>query len=281
MKTEKVITWILIIFIMFPIILLFSQSFMGEIELEGIYDLNTNYNERVTVKDLIPIPRKFTLSQYAKLICDSPNYFHLYKNSFEIVIPTVIINLLVSILAAVGIYYKKSGINYKLIFFYAVLLLLPFEIISVPQFIAFMNLSLIDSKLSLILSNAFSPIGIFIILIFLKRVPYSTIEAAKIDGANNIKILSSIVLPQIKQGILLSSIFVFIDSWNMIEQATIFMTTQSKMPLSVLLGDIIKSNPELTSAASIIYIVPVLFLFIGMIGYLGIDYLEDETCEKE
>ncbi len=92
-------------------------------------------------------------------------------------------------------------------------------------------------------------------------VPNSIIEAAKLDGANQLQVLLKIVLPYSKSGIASLVILNFIDNWNMVEQPLVFLKDRLKYPLSVFLTGI-KDAGATAFVCSVMTMVPVFFLFM-------------------
>ena len=99
-------------------------------------------------------------------------------------------------------------------------------------------------------------------------------EAAKLDGAGEWKIFSSVYIPLCKSVIYSVAILVFIDYWNMVEQPLILLSDPETHPLSVFLSKINAGDIGLAFAVATIYMVPPLLLFLYSEDYLidGISY---------
>jgi len=98
----------------------------------------------------------------------------------------------------------------------------------------------------------------------MKAIPISYIEAAEIDGANKFYTFIHVVVPQMKAGIAALAMLVFIEYWNIVEQAVIFINEYYREPLSVYLSRIASGNVSLISAASCVYMfLPLWFLVLG------------------
>jgi multiple sugar transport system permease protein len=78
--------------------------------------------------------------------------------------------------------------------------------------------------------GAFAPFSVFLLTKFMRRIPASLIEAAKLDGASEWQVFTRIFLPQCKSALYSIAILVFIDYWNMVEQPLILLSDADKQP---------------------------------------------------
>ncbi|MDE7270535.1 MAG: carbohydrate ABC transporter permease, partial [Acetatifactor sp.] len=133
---------------------------------------------------------------------------------------------------------------------------------------------LLDSYWAIWLPGIFSPFAVYLLTKFMKRIPYSVIEAAQIDGAGEWQIFRRICLPLCKGALCSAAILVFIDYWNMVEQPLILLSDAEKHPLSVFLSKINAGDVGLAFAVATIYMVPSLLIFLYGEEYLvdGITY---------
>lgn len=157
---------------------------------------------------------------------------------------------------------------------YILAVLLPFQVTLVPNYLVLdkihraLDFQILDTHLSIILPGIFTSFGVFLLRQFIRDIPSEIIEAARIDGAGYIKILFKVVLPMIKPAIFSLVILTFIDNWNLIEQAVIFIDTPAKMPLSVFLENIYYNDYKVFFAGAVLYIIPALVIFIKGEKYL-------------
>lgn len=117
-------------------------------------------------------------------------------------------------------------------------------------------------------SGNVSAIGVFLIRQQIQDFPQETLEAARLDGASEYRIYRSIVKPNLSSAIAAALILIFIDNWNIVDQAVIFLREPYQQPLSVYLCQILEEQPDIFYAASVFYAVPVLLIFL-----MGQDYL--------
>ena len=138
---------------------------------------------------------------------------------------------------------------------------MPLQSVLVPNYLIASLLGIKDSYAAIILPGIFSPFGVFLARQGMKSLPKGYFEAARIDGANNLYIILHIVIPQMKSSIASLCILNFIEYWNLVEQAIIFIDDYTKEPLSVYLSRLSQGRSGLVFAASCVYmLLPIWFL---------------------
>ena len=268
-----------ILFLM-PIILTITNSFMAASEISANYGSvfatgdnggKVYISEKVNLKF---IPDMVSFSQYITVLFKSPEYLLKFWNSVILVGPIVIFQLLVASLASYG-FARYSGRLRQVIFFaYIILMLMPYQVTLVPNYLVADWLNILDSYWAIWLPGIFSPFAVFLLTKFMKRIPTSVIEAAQIDGAGEWQIYRRICMPLCKGALCSAAILVFIDYWNMVEQPLILLSDPETHPLSVFLSKINKGEIGLAFAVATIYMVPSLLVFLYGEEYLvdGITY---------
>ena len=126
----------------------------------------------------------------------------------------------------------------------------------------------------MILPGIFSPFSVCLLAKVMKRIPLSYIEAAKLDGANEIQMLAGICVPLCKGPIVSVVMLVFIDCWNMVEQPLVLLGDVDMHPLSVFLSQINTGDIGLAFAVGVVYMVPTVLMFLYGEEYLA----EGITC---
>ena len=268
-----------ILFLM-PIVLTITNSFMAASEISANYGsiFATDANggkvyiaERVNLKF---IPDMVSFSQYNTVLFKSPEYLFKFWNSVILVGPIVAFQLIVASLASFGFARYRGRIREIIFFMYIILMLMPYQVTLVPNYLVSDWLNLLDTNWAIWLPGIFSPFAVFLLTKFMRRIPESVLEAAQIDGAGEWQIYRKICLPLCKGAICSAAILVFIDYWNMEEQPLILMTDAEQHPLSVFLSKINAGEIGLAFAVATIYMVPSLLIFLYGEEYLvdGITY---------
>lgn len=263
-----------------PIVLTITNSFMSASEISSNYGsvFATNSNggkvyisEKVNLKF---IPDMVSFSQYVTVLFKSPDYLYKFWNSVILVGPIVVFQLTVASLASYGFARYRGRIREIIFFAYIILMLMPYQVTLVPNYLVSDWLKLLDTNWSIWLPGIFSPFAVFLLTKFMRRIPTSVVEAAQIDGAGEWQIYKKICLPLCKGAICSAAILVFIDYWNMVEQPLILLSDAEKHPLSVFLSKINAGEIGLAFAVATIYMVPSLLIFLYGEDYLvnGITY---------
>ena len=263
-----------------PIVLTITNSFMSATEISANYGsifATTESGGKVFVSETVNlkfIPDMVSFSQYITVLFKSPEYLLKFWNSVILVGPIVIFQLTVASLASYG-FARYNGRLRQIIFFsYIILMLMPYQVTLVPNYLVADWLNILDTNWSIWLPGIMSPFAVYLLTKFMKRIPVSVIEAAQIDGAGEWQIFRKICLPLCKGALASAAILVFIDYWNMVEQPLILLSDQEKHPLSVFLSKINSGEIGLAFAVATIYMVPSLLVFLYGEEYLveGITY---------
>ena len=251
-----------------PTVLTFTNSFMSQSEISANYGAvfqNANSSTKTYISEQVNlkfIPDKVSFNQYATALIKSPDYLLKFWNSVLLVIPIVLLQVAIATLAAYSFTRYRGKIKTFLFFFYVILMLMPYQVTLVPIYLVSDWLGILDTRWSIILPGAFAPFSVFLLTKFMRRIPKSLIEAAKLDGAGEWFIFTRICLPQCRSALYSIAILVFIDYWNMVEQPIVLLPDATKQPLSVFLSTINASEVGLAFAVATIYMIPSLLLFL-------------------
>ena len=254
-----------------PTVLTFTNSFMSESEIKSNYGMvfSTTTGGYVSkTVNLKFIPDKVTLSQYITGLIKSPDYLIKFWNSMILVVPIVLLQVAVACVAAYSFTRWRGRIRSGIFFFYVILMLMPYQVTLVPNYLVSDWLGILNTRWSIILPGIFAPFSVFLLTKFMRRIPYSLIESAKVDGAGEWEIFTKICLPQCRSAIYSIVILVFIDYWNMVEQPLILLQDTDQQPLSVFLSQVNAGEIGLAFAMATIYMIPSLLLFLHGEEYL-------------
>ncbi len=269
-----VIAAIFAITFLLPTVLTVTNSFMSQTELSANYGpvfdslkggATTYVADKVTLKF---IPDTVSFSQYATVLFKSPEYLLKFWNSVILVVPIVIGQVAVAALAAYSFMRYRGRAREILFFVYIILMLMPYQVMLVPNYLVADWTGLLNTRWSIILPGIFAPFSVFLLTKFMRRIPSSLIEAAKLDGASEWRIFTRICLPQCRSALYSIAILVFIDYWNMVEQPIILLSDPDKQPLSVYLSTINAGEVGIAFAVAVIYMIPSLLIFLHGEEYL-------------
>ncbi len=175
----------------------------------------------------------------------------------------------------VGFGFARCSFPFKKFWFGCVLLsmMIPFQVIMIPQYILFNQLGWVGTYLPLIVPQ-YCAQGFFVFLNvqFIKGIPIELDEAARIDGAGTVQIFVRIILPLIKSSIVTSAIFSFMWRWDDFLAALLYLNRPSKYPVSLALK--LFSDPTSGSdwgamfAMATLSLLPIFIIFLTMQKYL-------------
>ena len=263
-----------------PIVLTITNSFMTGDEITANYGAVfgsgqsdsdgavTKYiSESVNLKF---IPDMVSFTQYVTVLFNSPSYLLKFWNSVFLTVPVVVFQVAIAALAAYG-FSRYRGRKREIVFFgYIILMLMPYQVTLVPNYLVSKWLDLLDTRWAVILPGIFAPFSVFLLTKNMRRVPKAYIEAAQLDGAGEWQIFSQVCLPMCRNAIISVAMLVFIDYWNMVEQPLIMFSDTEMYPLSVFLSEINSGEVGVAFAVAVIYMVPTLLMFLW-----GEEYLEE------
>ena len=263
-----------------PIVFTICNSFMGSSEITANYGMifeTTDSGAKKFISEVVNlkfIPDKVSFSQYITVLLKSPDYLLKFWNSVILVVPIVVFQLVVACLAAYGFTRYQGRIREIIFFTYIILMLMPYQVTLVPNFMVSKWLHLLDTNWAIWLPGIFSPYAVFLLTKYMRRIPTAILEAAKIDGAGERQIFAHICMPLCKGALCSVAILIFIDYWNMVEQPLIMLAEEQMHPLSVFLSKINAGEIGLAFAVATIYMVPTLLVFLYGEEYLveGITY---------
>jgi putative aldouronate transport system permease protein len=200
------------------------------------------------------IPVDFTLATYKQLLTEDKMIRTMGNTVFITVVGTAI-NLLMTILFAYPLsrkYIYIKGIVLKMVIF-----TMLFNGGMIPDYILIKKLGLIDSLWALIIPGAISAWNLIILINFFKALPDELEESAKIDGASDLRILLQIVIPLSMHAIATIALFCAVAKWNTFFSAIIYINSVKKLPLQVMLRQIIMLDEAIgTSTDNIINMPP-------------------------
>ena len=279
---KKIGTYFIIIIVAmsfaFPIFLTITNSFMDEDEVVMHYgnvlskdgDWTTKSGYISEKAELTFVPDYWSIKQYVTALFLSPDYLMKFWNSVFLVTPIVVLQLLVAILAAYAFTRYRSKTSERLFFVYTMLMLLPFQVTLVPNFLIAKALNIYNTYWSIILPGVFSTFSVYMLTKYMRRIPIDIIEAACLDGANEWDLFTKICMPLCRSAIISTGILVFIEYWNMVEQPLVLLEDVSKHPLSIFLSEINMGEVGLAFAVAVIYMMPTIF-----VSLCGEEYLID------
>ena len=250
-----------------PLLMLCADSLMGSRELAEICGaVLADQGEWAGFRFFPNYP---TLRAYVRLLLDSPEYFTAFWNSMLHTLGVLAGQLLTAVPAAWAFARFEFPGKKMLWFLYMLLMILPFQVTMVSGYLVLSGIHLMDTHGAVILPGIFSTLPVFILQKTFAGLPGEVVEAARLDGAGNVRIFLDIGLPLGMPGIFSILILGFLEYWNAIEQPMTYLKTEARWPLSLYLPQMITRETASAFAASIVTLLPAVLLF-----FTGQEYLE-------
>ncbi len=205
-------------------------------------------------------------SAYADFFVWEPSYLHALTNSVVIAFASSCGAIVTAVLAA----YVFAKVRFRgrevLFYLYIIVMMMPFQVTLLPQYMASKTMRIYDTPLALILPGIFAPFAVFLLTQVMKSVPDELIEAARLDTSSTWRVILHILVPAIRPGIVCAWVLVFTEQWNAVAEPLILMETREKYPLAVVLNEVraldAGSGMTLPFAATVAFAVIPLLLFL-------------------
>ena len=221
------------------------------------------------------IPKDFTLANYVG-VWHRVDLMRYFINSMIVAGVTVVLNLILSSLAAYPL--ARMEFKGKKITFFAILatIMIPFQAIMLPVYLITLKLHLVDSYgdifgfIGLVMPFAVSAFGIFLMRQAFLAIPREMEEAAIVDGCNVFQVFWKVLLPMVKPSLAVLAIFTFIGSWGEFLWPSIVLTKEAMYTLPVGVNNLqgmFSSNWRYIAAGSIISTIPIIIFFLCMQRY--------------
>lgn len=214
------------------------------------------------------LPSWPTLQPLAELLLDTPQFFSVFWNTCLLAFAQIAGQLVVAAPASWAFAKLRFAGRRFLLLGYIALMVLPFQVLMVPNYLIATRLGIYDTPLSVILPGVFSAFPVFIMTRSFQDVPNELLEAAKLDGATAWQIFWKIGVPLGYAGIFAALVLNFIEGWNAVEQPLLFLKSQSNWPLSMYMNDIVTDNLGIAMAASLLSLIPAMLVFLYGQTYL-------------
>ncbi len=259
---------VLALLAVYPVIFLSAGSLMGADELEDCLGAVVSGAEGYASFPVLP--KYPTLQHFAEVLLDSPEFFVMFWNSILITFGVLGGQFVAGTMSAWGFARYEFPCKRGIFLLYIVLMLLPFQVLMLSDYLLLDRLRLLDSLWAVILPGMFSTFPVFIMYRFFAEIPDSLIESARLDGAREWQLFWYLALPMGSSGIIAALVLGFLEYWSLIEQPLTFIKDKSKLPLSVFLPDLTMTGKAgFLFAVSVVTFLPAIMVFMG-----GRDYLE-------
>lgn len=149
-------------------------------------------------------------------------------------------------------------------------LVIPAQVAMLPLFLLLKTMGLVNSYAGVIVPGMATIFGIYLVRQYARGIPDELLEAARIDGAGELRIFLQIVLPLLKPIMVTLAIFTFLAAWNDFMWPLIVLTGQEHYTLPIALASLSREHSpdsELMMAGAVVTVLPVLLLFLSLQRY--------------
>jgi raffinose/stachyose/melibiose transport system permease protein len=220
------------------------------------------------MKSATALPTGLNLQNFAEAWTKA-NFLRYLTNTLLYTLSATTIYIITAVFVAFPIsrgYIKGAG---WLLTLYVIALFLPVALI--PQFQLMLNLGLYNNPFGYVLLFLVNPIGVVILVNYIKTLPMELDEAAAMDGCGYFRFVTSIVFPLIQPAIATVAVLHAIGIWNELILPTIYLTNKNYYPITrgmIVFQGVYGSNWPTLAAAVLIMTAPMLVLFLVLQRYI-------------
>ena len=215
------------------------------------------------------LPSHFTLEHYVELFTRL-DLGRCFLNSAFIAVTTTLVSVLINGMA--GYAFAKLRFRGRERTFQLLLLALvvPTQVGMLPLFLELRAMGLVNTPLGVMIPYLSSVFGIFLVRQFALGIPDDLLDAARIDGASEFRIFTSIVLPVLRPVLVTLAAFSFLSAWNDFLWPLIVLSDESRFTLPVALASLSGEHildTELMMAGAVLTVLPVIAVFLALQRY--------------
>lgn len=253
-RIERICIWC--VFLIASLLILYPFVFM----LSGAFKTDIDFNRNI----LGLIPKEITLEHFDTLFKKIP-FAKQLLNSFFVAGASAILGVLVNSMVAYGFVRFEFKGKKVLFSFILATMLVPVQVLLIPQFEMYKDMGLFGSFIPLIVPAMINAFGIYLICQIMGQVPKELFESAMIDGCGEWRIFATLAVPLSKTGIAIQAILTFMASWNDYLNPLIYLNEEEKYTLSIglmKLKDFYSISYGSSLAGALLSCIPVIALLL-------------------
>jgi len=227
------------------------------------------YQEIVT-GGLTLLPKNPTLDNYVQILTRDENFFNWVINSFFVAGFGTFLNIIFNSMAGYALARLQFPGRHKLFLVILAVIMVPGQILLIPNFLIMRTLGILDTYAALILPSAVNFSYIFMMRQFFINFPSDVEEAAQVDGLNRFQTFWKVVFPMAQASIATQGVFVFLALWNEFLKPLLYISSPERFTLTLGLQtfqDRYATQWNYVMAGSVISIIPIIFLYIVLNRY--------------
>jgi multiple sugar transport system permease protein len=211
-------------------------------------------------------PSRVTLENYQALFTRLSLGRHLL-NSIGVAVGGTLLSLLFNSMAGYAFAKLRFGGRDRIFAILIAALAIPGQVGMLPLFLLMRQLGLVNTYLGVLIPSLASILGIFLVRQFALSIPDELLDAARVDGAGELRIFTSVVLPLLRPVLATLAIITFMNTWNDFLWPLIVLTDDAKQTLPVALARLVGEHAldtELMMAGAVLTVLPVLLVFLAL-----------------
>ena len=230
---------------LFVILLAFAVTII--VPFWNVLVVSLSTQKEATENPLMLFPSEPTLENYRYLFAEG-KFMVGFRNT--VILLLVGVPLALFLTTTMGYALSKRYFPGRKLILYLVTFTMIFNGGIVPTYLVLMQLDLIGSLWSVIFTNCFSVFNLILMINYFQTIPGSLMESARLDGAGEWRIISSIILPLSRPIIATITLFYGVGYWNQWYDSMVFIRNANKLPLQNVLRSLIQNTEIVTSATS-------------------------------
>jgi multiple sugar transport system permease protein len=212
------------------------------------------------------LPSTPTLAHYGELFTRLA-LARAFANSLLIASATTIVSVTLNALAGYGFARFQFAGRDRIFALLLLALVIPGQLGMLPLFLLLRELGLVNTYLGVLIPGLASIFGIFLVRQYALGIPESVLAAARVDGAGEVRIFWSIVVPLCRPVLVTLAIFTFMGTWNDFLWPLIVLSDARLQTLPVVLANLLGEHvqdTELMMAGAVLTVLPVVALFLAL-----------------
>lgn len=212
----------------------------------------------------------FNFSNYVQLFAQY-DFGRYIANSFLVTGIGIITSLVIALFAAYAFAYYQFPFKEPIFLLVLALFMVPQEALVIPMFLMVSGAGLNNTYIGMAFPDLFTVLGVYLLRQFMEGIPYSYVEAARMDGASEFRILTRVITPMVAPAIVVFIIIKFMFTWNTFLWPMLIAQDEKMYTVTVGLVNFAGSEFNqwnLINAATMISMIPTIILFITLQRYL-------------
>lgn len=253
---------VLIVLLLAPIVQTVFYSFFAPSEIREYMATRNNYYA-TSMMEIRIFPRSFSLEQYYQTLISDRRILHFFCNSVIYTLAILTGQLLILPAFAFALSCFRFRGRDLIAFVVVLLMVLPFQVLMVPNVLTLRALNLLNTPWAVILPVVASPFVVFLLRQYMMGIPKDIIQSAQIDGARPLSCFVQIILPICRPVLGATVALSFADCWNLVEQPLTYLTLREDLyPLSAVFGKLSSNITGNEFSGAALFILPALFVYM-------------------